>query len=162
MSHSVARNVSSLAPLTPLTPLTRSAALCFTTLALLACSVHGLAHSLCSLLHGTVEIHEETRYWSSLETRPNSYKQNHSSRCQENDWAILGVENQNQKFSNVKKSIVTPHYMGLYSMMMQFQALSSRKLHLNGLSNLMDTHIAIKKTIIKRRNFHSHPKPNAF
>ena len=70
--YSVACYVCSLAPLTPLTPLTRSATLCFTTLALLACSVHGLAHSLCSLPHGTVEIHEETRYWSSLETRPHS------------------------------------------------------------------------------------------
>ena len=38
-----------------------SAPLCyarFATLASLACSIHGLAHSLCSLPHGTVEIHE--------------------------------------------------------------------------------------------------------
>ena len=41
-----------------LTPLTRSAALRFATLALLARSVHGLAHSLRSLPCGTVEIHE--------------------------------------------------------------------------------------------------------
>ena len=54
--HSVARYVCSLAPLTLLT---RSAALCFATLAsltLLARSVHGLAHSLCSLPCGMVEI----------------------------------------------------------------------------------------------------------
>ena len=56
--HSVARYVCSLAPLTPLTPLTRSAVLRFDTLASLACSVHGLAHSLPSLPHGTVEIPE--------------------------------------------------------------------------------------------------------
>ena len=49
------RYVRSLAPLTPLT---RSAALNFAMLALLAHSVHGLAHSLCSLPHGTVEILE--------------------------------------------------------------------------------------------------------
>ena len=42
--------------LTPLPSLTRSAALRFATLALLTCSVHGLAHSLCSFPHGTVEI----------------------------------------------------------------------------------------------------------
>ena len=36
----------------------RSAALRFATLALLARSVHGLAHSLGSLPCGTVEIHE--------------------------------------------------------------------------------------------------------
>ena len=53
--HSVARYVRSLAPLTSLT---RSAALCFATLASLARSVHGLAHSLRSLPRGTVEIHE--------------------------------------------------------------------------------------------------------
>ena len=53
--HSVARYVRSLAPLTPLT---RSAALRFATLASLARSVHGLAHSLRSLPRGTVEIHE--------------------------------------------------------------------------------------------------------
>jgi len=52
--HSVARYVGSLAPLTPLT---RSAALCFATPASLAHSVHGLAHSLCSLPRGTVVIH---------------------------------------------------------------------------------------------------------
>ena len=44
--------------LAPLTPLTRSAALRFATLASLARSVHGLAHSLCSLPRGTVEIHK--------------------------------------------------------------------------------------------------------
>ena len=51
--------------LAPLTPLTRSAALCFATLASLARSLHGLArshhglaHSLRSLPRGTVEIHE--------------------------------------------------------------------------------------------------------
>ena len=55
MGHSVARYVRSLAPLTLLTP---SAALRFATLALLARSVHGLAHSLRSLPRGTVEIHE--------------------------------------------------------------------------------------------------------
>merc|ERR1712168_840805 len=53
--HSVARYIRSLAPLTPLT---RSAALRFATLALLARSIHGLAHSLCSLPCGTVEINE--------------------------------------------------------------------------------------------------------
>ena len=53
--HSVARYVRSLAPLTPLT---RSAALRFATLASLARSVHELAHSLCSLPHGMVKIHE--------------------------------------------------------------------------------------------------------
>merc|ERR1711931_262406 len=36
----------------------RSASLRFATLASLACSVHGLAHSLCSLPRGTVEILE--------------------------------------------------------------------------------------------------------
>ena len=49
--HSVTHFVRLLAPLTPLT---RYAALRFATLALLACSVHRLAHSLCSLSHGTV------------------------------------------------------------------------------------------------------------
>ena len=53
--HSVGRYVRSLAPLTPLT---RSAALRFATLASLARSVHGLAHSLRSLPRGTVVIHE--------------------------------------------------------------------------------------------------------
>ena len=53
--HSVGRYVRSLAPLTPLT---RSAALRFATLASLARSVHGLAHSLRSFPRGTVEIHE--------------------------------------------------------------------------------------------------------
>ena len=53
--HSVARYVRSLAPLTSLT---RSAALRIAKLASLACSVHGLAHSLRSLPRGTVEIHE--------------------------------------------------------------------------------------------------------
>ena len=53
--HSVARYVRSLAPLTPLT---RSAALRFATLASLARSIHGLAHSLHSLSRGTVEILE--------------------------------------------------------------------------------------------------------
>ena len=53
--HLVACYVRSLAPLTPLT---RSAALCFATLASLACSVHGLAHSLRSLPCEIIEIHE--------------------------------------------------------------------------------------------------------
>ena len=53
--HSVARYVLSLAPLTPLT---HSAALRFATLVSLARYVHGLAHSLCSLPRGTVEILE--------------------------------------------------------------------------------------------------------
>ena len=52
MGHSVACYVRSLAPLTPLTC---SAALRFAMLALLARSVHGLAHSLRSLPRGTVE-----------------------------------------------------------------------------------------------------------
>ena len=55
MGHSVARYVCSLAPLTPLT---RSAGLRFAALALLAHSIHGLAHSLRSLPRGMVEIHE--------------------------------------------------------------------------------------------------------
>ena len=55
MGHLVARYVRSLAPLTPLTPY---AALRFATLASLARSVHGLAHSLCLLPCGTVEIFE--------------------------------------------------------------------------------------------------------
>ena len=55
MGHSVARYIRSLAPLTLLT---RSIALHFATLALLARSIHGLAHSLRSLPHGTVAIHE--------------------------------------------------------------------------------------------------------
>ena len=45
--HTVARYVYSL---TPLTPFIRSTALQFTTLTLLACSVHGLAHSGSGLL----------------------------------------------------------------------------------------------------------------
>ena len=44
--------------LTLLTPLTRSAALRFTMLASLARSIHGLAHSLRSIPHGTVQILE--------------------------------------------------------------------------------------------------------
>ena len=52
MGHSVTRYVCSLAPLTPLT---RFVALRFATLALLARSIHRLAHSLRSLPHGTVE-----------------------------------------------------------------------------------------------------------
>ena len=50
--HSVARYVRSLAPLT------RSAALGFTMLALLASSVHGLTHLLHSVPRETVEINE--------------------------------------------------------------------------------------------------------
>ena len=50
--HSVARYVCLLAPLT------HSAALCFTKLALLARSVHKLAHSLHSLPRGTVGIYK--------------------------------------------------------------------------------------------------------
>ena len=50
--HSVARYVCSLAPLT------YSAARRFALLATLACSVHGLAHSLRSLPRGTIEILE--------------------------------------------------------------------------------------------------------
>jgi len=63
-SHSVARYVRSLAPFTPLTC---SAALRFATLASLARSIHGLAHSLRSLPRGTVEIHESvfTLKWCS-------------------------------------------------------------------------------------------------
>ena len=53
--HSVARYVCSLAPLTPLT---RYAALYLNTLASLAYSVHGLAHSLRSLPRGMVKINE--------------------------------------------------------------------------------------------------------
>ena len=66
MGHSVTRYVRSLEPLTPLT---RSAALYFATLALLArfacslrlltslaCSIHRLTHLLRSLPRGTVEI----------------------------------------------------------------------------------------------------------
>ena len=55
MGHLVARYVRSL---TPLTLLTGPAALCFAMLTLLARSIHGLAHSLCSLPRGTVEILE--------------------------------------------------------------------------------------------------------
>ena len=54
MGQSVARYVRSLAPLTPLTP-QRSASL---RSLLLVRSVHGLAHSLCSLPRGTVDILE--------------------------------------------------------------------------------------------------------
>ena len=50
--HSIVRYVHSLAPLTC------SAVLRFTTLILLARSVHGLAHSLGSLPHETFEILE--------------------------------------------------------------------------------------------------------
>ena len=53
--HSVALYVRSFAPLSPLT---RSAVLRFATLTLLAHSIHRLAHSLCPLPHGTVEIPE--------------------------------------------------------------------------------------------------------
>ena len=63
MGHSVARYVRSLAPLTPLT---RSAVLRFAMLALLARSVHRLAHSLRSLPRGRVEILE---YVFTLRTR---------------------------------------------------------------------------------------------
>ena len=78
----VARYVRSLAPLTPLT---RSAALCFAILVLLAHSVHGLAHShgLPHCLMGQLKFlnmcsrykrvsQEQTRFSSSLETRPES------------------------------------------------------------------------------------------
>ena len=74
--HLVARYVCSLAPLTPLT---RSAAFRFATLALLAHSVHGLAHSLVRWLkfmrmcsHCKRVSQEQTRFWRSLETRPNT------------------------------------------------------------------------------------------
>ena len=59
--------VRSLAPLTPLTQLTlltqlnqltHSAALRLTMLASLIRSIYGLAHSLCSLPRGMIEIHE--------------------------------------------------------------------------------------------------------
>ena len=63
MGHLVARHVRLLAPLTPLT---RYEALCFAMLALLAHSVHGLAHLLHSLPRGTVEIFE---YESTLLSR---------------------------------------------------------------------------------------------
>ena len=62
---------------------TYSAALPFAMLTFLTCSVHGLVHSLCSLLCGTVEIHEcmfalTTQFTgtitllSALETHPSS------------------------------------------------------------------------------------------
>ena len=54
-TQSLAMFVCSLAQLTLLT---RAAALRFATLASLTHSVHGLARSLCSLPHGTVEILE--------------------------------------------------------------------------------------------------------
>ena len=79
-----------------LTPLIRSAVHRFATLACLLASltrsVHGLAHSLCSLPHGTVEIleyvfiqwkcvwRERTRFLSSLETRPDSSGNSFSKR----------------------------------------------------------------------------------
>ena len=69
MGHSVARYVRSLAPLTPLT---RSAALRFATLASLARSVRGLAHSLRSLPRGTVEIHESVFMLKSRFTGTNA------------------------------------------------------------------------------------------
>ena len=56
--HLVARYVCSLPPLTSLY---YSAALCFATLALLARYIHGLPHSLCSLLRGTVYGKTTTR-----------------------------------------------------------------------------------------------------
>ena len=69
--------------LAPLTPLTRSAALRFAMLASLANSVHRLTHFAHSLV-GRLKFlnmcsrckrvqREETRFWSSLETRPNSF-----------------------------------------------------------------------------------------
>ena len=78
MGHLVARYVRSLAPLTPLT---RYAALRSATLTSLASSIHGLAHTRRSLPRGTVKFinmcsccklvsQEQTRVWSSLETRP--------------------------------------------------------------------------------------------
>ena len=55
MGHLVARSVLSLEPLNLLTG---STAPCSATLITLAGSIHGLAHSLRSLPHGTVEILE--------------------------------------------------------------------------------------------------------
>ena len=84
MGHSVNHYVRSLArSLATLTPLTHSAALHFAMLASLACSVHGLAHSLCSLPYGKVKFivmysrwqrvqREQTHDLFSLETRPKS------------------------------------------------------------------------------------------
>ena len=54
--HSIARHIRSLALLTQLT---RSAALHFATLALLACSIHKPAHYLHSLSHGSVDAKNE-------------------------------------------------------------------------------------------------------
>ena len=59
--------------LTPLTPLTRSAALRFATLATLARSVHGLAHSLRSLPRGTVENLEYVFILLSRFTETNAF-----------------------------------------------------------------------------------------
>ena len=67
MGHSVARYVCSLAPLT------LSAALRFTVLALLACFVHKLAHSLGSLPRGTVEILEHVFTLLSRSTGTNAF-----------------------------------------------------------------------------------------
>ena len=80
MGHLVACYLRSLASLTLLT---RFAVLRFATLALPARSIHELAHSLCPLPRGMVEIHErvftlKTRFagtnafLSSLQTRPRS------------------------------------------------------------------------------------------
>ena len=81
--HSVARYLRSLATLTPLT---HYAAICFAPLALLARSIHGLAHlahslvgqlkflSMCSCCKRFSQ--EQTRFWSSLETRPLSILRN--------------------------------------------------------------------------------------
>ena len=70
MGHSVACYVRSLAPLTLLT---RSAALRLAMLALLACSIHRLAHSLRSLPRGTVEIFEYVHTLLTYYTGTNAF-----------------------------------------------------------------------------------------
>ena len=65
--HVVARYICLLSPLM----LTCSSALCFPTLASLACSIHGLAHSLRSLPCGTTRFTETIEIFViSIETRP--------------------------------------------------------------------------------------------
>ena len=67
MGHSVARYICLLALLT------RSTALSFATLALLAYFVHGLTHSLRSLPCGTVEILEYVFTLQMLFTGTNAF-----------------------------------------------------------------------------------------
>ena len=86
--HSVARYVRSLAPLSPLT---RSAALCFATLASLTCSIHRLAHSLCSLPRETVVSHKSVFTLKMRSKGRNAFFYLHYKHALSLSWFVQGA-----------------------------------------------------------------------